>query len=89
MDNLQSRLRLLRLFLFCGCAGWAISVLGVFLPWNLALAGLTNMGAERLPAQPMLDYCLCVGLGILLAGHGLTETRRPPRDRGATTRTDE
>jgi hypothetical protein len=58
VDNLQSQVRLLRLFLFLGCAGWAISVFGVFLPWDLALAGLMNFGAERLPSQPMLDYWL-------------------------------
>lgn len=50
------RLRLLRLALILAGLGWAIAVVGVFLPWSTAVAALKELGATEIPNDPMLQY---------------------------------
>ena len=48
--------RILRLLLFAAAVAWAISIVGVILPWRFAVAGLNELGAENIPSDPMLNY---------------------------------
>lgn len=55
--------RLLRLLLFFSAFGWAVSVIGVVLPWSTAITGLNGLGAGAIPHDPMLDYWLRMTAG--------------------------
>lgn len=50
------RLRLLRLALVLAGLGWAIAIVGVFLPWPAAVAVLKGLGATEIANDPMLQY---------------------------------
>lgn len=61
--------RLLKLILLVAAFGWGISILGVLLPWSLATAGLSGLGAGNIPHDPMLDYWMrMVGGGFTMIG---------------------
>ena len=62
--------RILRLLLFTAAFGWAISVVGLLLPWSLAVTGLNGLGAGAIPHDPMLDYWLRMAAGAF-TGIGL------------------
>lgn len=57
MDN-KKNLKLLRLLLICAGFGFFIAVFGVFMPWPSVVEQLVGLGAEKLPADPMLNYWL-------------------------------
>lgn len=57
------KLQLLRVFLLVAGFGWAISLYGVFAPWNAAVSELQGLGAGRIPHDPMLDYWLRMAAG--------------------------
>jgi len=48
--------RILRLLLFASALAWAVSIVGVILPWRFAIIGLNELGAENIPSDPMLHY---------------------------------
>lgn len=50
--------RLLRLLLFVAAFAWGVSIIGVFLPWDLAVTALRGLGAGPIPDDPMLHYWL-------------------------------
>ena len=52
------RERLLRLLLLVAAFAWGVSVVGVFLPWPLAVTALQGLGAGAIPDDPMLRYWL-------------------------------
>ena len=52
------KLRLLRLLLLASAFAWAVSAVGVVLPWPAACAALRGLGAGDIPADRMLDYWL-------------------------------
>ena len=58
--------RLLKLILVMAALGWGISILGVFLPWHVAISGLRGLGAGDVPNDPMLNYWM------RMAGGGFT-----------------
>ena len=58
--------RLLKLILVMAALGWGISILGVFLPWHVAISGLRGLGAGDVPNDPMLNYW------VRMAGGGFT-----------------
>lgn len=61
--------RLLKLILLVAAFGWGISILGVLLPWSIATAGLSGLGAGPIPHDPMLDYWMrMVGGGFTIIG---------------------
>lgn len=61
--------RLLKLILAVAAFGWGISFLGVLLPWSVATAGLSGLGAGPIPSDPMLDYWLrMAGGGFSMIG---------------------
>ena len=47
---------ILRLLLFGAALGWGVSFLGVVVPWNVVVAGLSSIGAPDLPEHPLLEY---------------------------------
>jgi hypothetical protein len=53
----------LRALLFAGAFGWGVSILGIFLPWDLVLKGLYGLGAENIAPNPMLDYWFRMATG--------------------------
>ena len=58
------RVSLLRLLLAGAGAGWAISVIGVFLPWSVATEWLEQMGGSGpIPNDPMANYWLRMAAG--------------------------
>ena len=57
------RLRLLRLFLAVSGFVWAVSIVGVFVPWSSAENMLLGMGAQPIAYDPMLDYWLRMASG--------------------------
>jgi len=59
----DQKLRLLKMFLYVGCFGWLISVFAIFLPWDLALIGLENLGAQNISYDLMLNYWLRMAAG--------------------------
>lgn len=81
----EPRLRLLRLVLAFGAAGWLVSVVGAVLPWDMAVTGLRGLEGLRLgfhglrlglPPLPFLAdtlFCLVVGFGILLTRRSVLE----------------
>ena len=61
--------RLLKLILLVAACGWGVSILGVLLPWSVATAGLSGLGAGPIPGDPMLDYWLrMAGGGFTMVG---------------------
>jgi hypothetical protein len=54
---------LLRVLLVCAGFGWFISVFGVFMPWSFVAKQLTELGAQNLPNDPMLNYWLRMTAG--------------------------
>jgi hypothetical protein len=54
---------LLRILLVCAGFGWIISVVGVFMPWSFVARQLTELGAQNLPNDPMLNYWLRMTAG--------------------------
>ena len=54
--------------------GWGISIWFVIVPWDLAVAGLREMGARPISDDPFLNYwmrvigliCSLIGLGCLM-----------------------
>mgnify|MGYP001562572531 CR=1 FL=1 len=62
--------RLLRLLLLASAFAWAVSVVGVLLPWPMAVTALQVLGAGTIPADPMLDYWLRMAAGAF-TGVGL------------------
>ena len=55
---------LLRLLLGGAGVGWAVSVIGVFLPWPVAVKWLQDMGgAGAIPNDPMANYWLRMAAG--------------------------
>jgi len=63
-------MRLLRLLLLASAFAWAVSVLGVLLPWPMAVTALQGLGAGNIPSDPMLDYWLRMAAGAF-TGVGL------------------
>lgn len=63
MDKNRKNLQILRLLLFCGGFGFFISIFGVFIPWSAVAEQLEGLGAEKLPADPMLNYWLRMQAG--------------------------
>jgi hypothetical protein len=61
--KIEKRIRLLRLFLAVAAFGWGISIMGVFLPWDIAREALIGLGAIDIPTDPMLDYWLRMAAG--------------------------
>ena len=60
----ELRLTLLRLFLLGAGGGWAATVIGVFLPWELAVDHLQTFGgAGPIPNDPMLEYWMRMAAG--------------------------
>jgi hypothetical protein len=60
----QVKLLLLRLLLAGAGLGWAVSVIGVFLPWPVAVDWLQRFGgAETIPDDPMAQYWLRMASG--------------------------
>ena len=60
----QSQRALLRLLLAGAGAGWAVSVIGVFLPWPVAVRWLQEAGGARaVPNDPMANYWLRMAAG--------------------------
>jgi len=57
------RYRLLRLLLFASAFAWAVSALGLVLPWATTVRGLQGLGAGDIPTDPMLDYWLRMTAG--------------------------
>ena len=55
--------RLLRLLLFVSAFGWAISAIGIILPWSTVIVGLNGLGAGTIPHDPMLDYWIRMTAG--------------------------
>jgi len=49
--------------LFIMAFGWAISVVGVVLPWPTVLIGLRGMGAGEIAHDPMVDYWMRMTAG--------------------------
>jgi len=62
--------RLLRLLLLASAFAWAVSVVGVILPWPVVVTALQGLGARAVPADPMLDYWLRMAAGAF-TGVGL------------------
>lgn len=68
-------LNVLKLGLIVSACGWGISFFFTFAPWQAAVNQLYDMGAERIPYDPLLDYWLrmassafgCIGIGSVLA----------------------
>jgi hypothetical protein len=58
------KLRLLRLLLLAAAFAWAASVIGILLPWPMAVTTLQGLGAGDIPADPMLDYWLRMAAGV-------------------------
>jgi len=55
---------LLRLLLAGAGIGWAVSVIGVFLPWPLAVRVLQDLGGvQAIPNDPMANYWLRMAAG--------------------------
>jgi hypothetical protein len=52
------KLKLLQIFLVLAAFGWGISIVGVFLPWDLAVEQLKGLGMGDIPHDAMLDYWL-------------------------------
>ena len=63
----MSKYRLLRLLLFVAAFGWAISVVGIVVPWRTAEVALSGLGAAPIPHDPMLDYWLRMACGAFVA----------------------
>ncbi|MCE5340738.1 MAG: hypothetical protein LLF92_06375 [Planctomycetaceae bacterium] len=61
------RVKLLQVFLFCAAFGWAISIFGIFLPWQSAVFQLKGLGLTELPQDPMLNYWLRMTAGAFTA----------------------
>ena len=58
------RLALLRLLLLGAGAGWAVSAIGIVLPWPVAADWLQRFGgAGPIPDDPMADYWLRMASG--------------------------
>ncbi|NLH18371.1 MAG: hypothetical protein GX455_17490 [Phycisphaerae bacterium] len=57
------RIMVLRILLVCAGFGWVISVFGVFMPWSFVAKQLTELGAQNLPNDPMLNYWLRMTAG--------------------------
>lgn len=68
-------LNILRLGLLLSACGWGISFFFTFAPWQMAADQLWEMGARRMPYDPLLDYWLrmassafgCIGIASALA----------------------
>ncbi|MFA6104151.1 MAG: hypothetical protein WCV67_14315 [Victivallaceae bacterium] len=56
-------MRLLRIFLMVGALSWGICIVGVFLPWSLAVEYLQELGAGNPGADPMLNYWFRMACG--------------------------
>jgi hypothetical protein len=54
---------ILRVLLICAGFGWVISVFGIFMPWPFVTKQLMELGANELPADPMLNYWLRMTAG--------------------------
>lgn len=71
----QAWLRMLRLGLILSSCGWGISFFFTFAPWQMAADQLHDMGANKIPYDPLLDYWLrmassafgCIGVASALA----------------------
>jgi len=58
------RLLLLRLLLAGAGLGWAVSAIGLFLPWPVAVRWLQDLGgAGAIPDDPMANYWLRMAAG--------------------------
>ena len=57
------RLRLLRMLLFFSAFAWGISIVGVFVPWSIAVELLQGLGLKNVAYDPMLDYWLRMASG--------------------------
>lgn len=82
--NKNWRLILLRVLLGGAGLGWAVSVLGVFLPWPVAVRWLQDFGhAAALPDDPMCNYWLRMAAGAftLVGVLFLAAALRPQRYR--------
>ena len=55
--------RILRVLLLASAAAWGVSVVGVFLPWDVAVTALQGLGARAIPTDPMLDYWMRMASG--------------------------
>jgi hypothetical protein len=74
MRQKDPQYKLLRILLICAGFGWIISVFGIFMPWSFVARQLTELGAQNLPQDPMLNYWLrmtagaysFIGLGFLV-----------------------
>ena len=54
-----SRYNLLRVLLLGAGLGWGLTVVGVFLPWNIAIEHLEKFGGSSpIPDDPMMNYWL-------------------------------
>lgn len=63
LTGIKMRLRLLRLTLLASAFTWAISVVGVFAPWQKVGEWLQGLGANPIAYDPMLDYWLRMAAG--------------------------
>ena len=54
----------LRLMLFASALGWGICLLAVFMTWPGVEKTLVNMGAERVPDDPMMQYWFRMMAGV-------------------------
>jgi hypothetical protein len=70
MKERRSPLLILRIFLLCAGFGWFISIVGIFMPWSFIAEQLEGLGAQNLPADPMLNYWLRMTAGAF-TGIGL------------------
>ncbi len=57
----------MRLLLIAGGVGWAISVLGIFLPWEIILKHVQKLGAEDYTNMPMLYFWFKMAAGAFTA----------------------
>lgn len=70
MNERRNALLILRIFLLCAGFGWFISIVGIFMPWSFIAGQLEGLGAQNLPADPMLNYWLRMTAGAF-TGIGL------------------
>ncbi len=62
-EQMKMKMKLLRLLLLTSAFTWAVSAVGVILPWPMAVTALRGLGAGDMPADPMLDYWLRMAAG--------------------------
>lgn len=63
MNTDSKHILILRILLICAGFGWAISAVGIVMPWSFISAQLEGLGAMDLPSDPMLNYWLRMTAG--------------------------